>query len=243
MKSAISSSLLILFASAIYGVPLDTTSNNSTISSGKTYQATITGYTGNCGGQVGACGFLGTRGSYQFAMSAYWLQHGLPGQCGTCWQLSNARNANGDGTIADPINSPPIVVMTNNACASNPADPTGSCNTSPTQAKDRWGSDTAVDLCADTGAADALFGRLYEDKGGVAVGDLVQVDCGSQWKGSADPQSFVDWAAYVPTPGQKLAVSKKPKRRKRLLQDILIRLYGNERSKNHNRAFEQSVAA
>ena len=99
--------------------------------------------------------------------------------------------------------------MTDNACASNPDDPTGSCNTSPTQPKDRWGSDTAVDLCVDTGAADMLFGRHYEDKGGVAVADLMQVDCGAQWKGTADPPSFVDWSAYVSTPGQQLAVSKK----------------------------------
>ena len=99
--------------------------------------------------------------------------------------------------------------MTDNACASNPADPTGSCNTSPTQAKDRWGSDTAVDLCADTGAADALFGRSYEAKGGIAVAELVQVDCGSEWKGVADQGSFVDWSAYVATPGTALAVRKK----------------------------------
>ena len=141
-------------------------------------------------------------------MSAYWLSPGLPGQCGTCWRLSNARNANGDGSIANAINTQPIVVVTDNACASNPADPTGSCNTSPSQPKDRWGSDTAVDLCADTGAADALFGRHYEDKGGVAVADLVQVDCGSEWEGEVDQASIVDWAHYVPTPGQELAVAK-----------------------------------
>ncbi|KAL6717706.1 hypothetical protein ACLMJK_005621 [Lecanora helva] len=211
MRQAISSSILSLLTLSTHAASLlPRQSPPNTTTSPQTYQATITGYTGSCGTVVGSCGFLGTPGSYQCAMSAYWQTPGLPGQCGTCWQLSNARNANGDGTIAGPINSAPIVVMTDNACASNPADPTGSCNTSPEQLKDRWGSDTAVDLCVDTGAADALFGRRYENQGGVAVADLVQVDCGAQWKGTVDPGSYVDWTGYVATPGQPLAAVKKP---------------------------------
>ncbi|MCJ1460405.1 hypothetical protein MMC28_010787 [Mycoblastus sanguinarius] len=184
---------------------------NST-TNGPTYQATITGYGGNCGGQVGACGFLGSNGSYQCPVSAYWNGPGLPGQCGICWQLSDAKNANADGSIAETIGSAPIVVMVDNSCAVNPGDPTGSCNQSPSQPKDRWGSDTAVDLCTDTGAADALFGRPYAasegGKGGIAVGALTQVDCGAEWKGSADPNSFASWSAYKATLGQALAVKK-----------------------------------
>lgn len=114
-----------------------------------------------------------------------------------------AGNCGANGIIAEAIGSAPIVVMADDACAGDPNDPTGSCNTSFDQSKDWWGSDTAVDLCGNTGAADALFGRRYGDRAGMAVGDLTQVDCGRRREGSADP------ASSVATPGRQLSVGKK----------------------------------
>ena len=84
-----------------------------------------------------------------------------------------------------------------------------SCITSPRQPKDRWRSNTAFGLCADTGAADAQFGKHYEDAGGVVVADIVQVNRGARWNGTADPTAFVDWSPHVTTPGQVLAVGRK----------------------------------
>ena len=164
---------------------------------GKTYQATITRYTDNCAGQVGACGFLGTATSFQCAMSEFWTAPGMPGQCGTCWRITNGTMANSDGTMATTKTND-ITVMTTNTCAYYSGDPTGSCSQSKDAPRDRWGSDTGLDLCHDTGAPKAFWGEAQDATGGIAVATIQQVDCDSHWLGDLSPESFVDWTKYQP---------------------------------------------
>jgi len=92
---------------------------NTTGSHG-TFQATITGYGGNCADPAagsGSCDFLGVPNSFQAAVSTYWKVADLPSQCGTCWKLTDGTNINGDGSKSSLIGTAPIVVMIDNKCA------------------------------------------------------------------------------------------------------------------------------
>jgi hypothetical protein len=64
--------------------------------------------------------FLGAQNSYQAAASTYWNTAGLPGQCGTCWKLTDGTNINGDGSKGSLIGTAPILVMIDNTCAKTP---------------------------------------------------------------------------------------------------------------------------
>lgn len=190
---------------------------------GQVYQATITGYGGQCSSRAPACGFLGTQGSYQAAVSTYWNTPGLPGQCGTCWQLTDATKIDGNKQRAGPLGTPPIVVMIDNTCAPDPSKPTGGddgyqCNQNAQAPVDAYGSVTVVDLCADTGASDVFFGsdgsapNPGEDghRAGLAVANITRVDCGAMWKGGVE--GFQSWSKYVATSGAEDAVGVKPGR-------------------------------
>ncbi|KAM0805159.1 hypothetical protein BDR22DRAFT_885231 [Usnea florida] len=200
--------------------PGPTNSTNSA-SSNQVYQATITAYGGQCGSRPPACGFLGTNASYQAAVSTYWNTPGLPGQCGTCWRLTDATKIDGNKQKAGPLGTPPIVVMIDNTCAPDPSKPTGGpdgfqCNQNEAFPTDALGSVTVVDLCADTGASDAFWGKegAPPSKGedghtaGLAVASIERVDCGEVWKGEVG--GFQDWSRYVATGGAEDAVGVKP---------------------------------
>lgn len=149
---------------------------------------------------------LGNSGSYQGAVSVYWNTPGLPGQCGTCWQLNNGTKLDGNRTAAGPIGTEPIVVMIDNTCGADPSKPTGGhngfqCNQNAANPTDGFGSVTVVDLCADTGASDAFFGSSGaaspgEDghRAGLALATITQVDCGKYWKGSVN--HFEKWTKF-----------------------------------------------
>ena len=198
-----------------------TASSTNGAASGQVYQATITAYGGQCGSRTPACGFLGTQASYQAAVSNYWNTPGLPGQCGTCWQLTNATKIDGNKQQAGPIDTPPIVVMIDNTCAPDPSKPTGGpdgfqCNQNAQYPVDAFGSVTVVDLCADMGASDVFFGSegaapsAGEDGhgAGLAVANITRVDCGVMWKGAVD--DFQSWSKYVATSDAEDAVRVKP---------------------------------
>ena len=144
-----------------------TTSNSSlpgTSGLGKTFQATITGYGPNCastGSGYGSCGFLATPNSYQAAVSTYWNSAGLPGQCGTCWKITDGTNINGDGSRGAAIGTPPIVVMVDNTCAKDLSKPGFQCNQNAQSPVDKFGSVTVLDLCHDTGAPEAFWGKQF----------------------------------------------------------------------------------
>ncbi|MCJ1459692.1 hypothetical protein MMC28_010071 [Mycoblastus sanguinarius] len=143
-------------------------SSPSTSGQGKTYQATITGYGGNCANAVanyGSCGFLGAQNSFQAAMSTYWNSAGLPGQCGTCWKLTDGSNINGDNSRGSLIGTAPIVVMVDNTCAKYPSKPTGAedgfqCHQDAQNPVDKFGSVTVVDLCIDRVRQKRFGGRV-----------------------------------------------------------------------------------
>ena len=210
-------------AGAIGSVNNSSTSANA--GSGKTFQATITGYGGQCGSRAPACGFLGSQGSYQGAVSAYWNTAGLPGQCGTCWQLNDGTKIDGNKKPAGPIGTTPIVVMIDNTCAPDPSKPTGGpdgfqCNQDAQSPIDAFGSVTVVDLCADNGASDAFFGASGsppnpgEDghRAGLAIARITQVDCGTSWKGKVVQSEL--WSKYQAISGAENAVEVKPGHRR-----------------------------
>lgn len=186
-------------------------SDNTAGTSGSTFQATITGYGPNCasrGSGYGSCGFLGTPSSFQGAVSTYWNSAGLPGQCGTCWKLSAGRNINGDDSEGDLIGTPPIVVMVDNTCAKDPSKPGFQCNQNAQQPRDKFGSVTVVDLCHDTGAPEAFWGKTFApgQTGGLAVANISQVDC-TEWQGSLN--RFADWSGWELERGSQKQVVKK----------------------------------
>lgn len=186
-------------------------SDNTAGASGSTFQATITGYGPNCassGSGYGSCGFLGTPSSFQGAVSTYWNSAGLPGQCGTCWKLSAGRNINGDDSEGDLIGTPPIVVMVDNTCAKDPSKPGFQCNQNAQQPRDKFGSVTVLDLCHDTGAPEAFWGKTFApgQTGGLAVANISQVDC-TEWQGSLN--RFADWSGWELEGGSQKQVVKK----------------------------------
>ena len=190
-------------------------SNNTT--SGSTFQATITGYGPECaetGAGYGSCGFLGAPNAFQAAVSTYWNTAGLPGQCGTCWKLTEGTSINGDGSKGALLGTPPIVIMVDNTCAKDPSKPTGAedgfqCNQNAQNPVDRFGSVTVIDLCVDTGAPAAFWGHLFTggQTGGLAIAKITQVDC-DEWEGSLD--RFADWTKYQQVPGDSKKVEVKP---------------------------------
>ena len=199
--------------------PLPSSLNDSTTPAGgnNTFQATVTGYGPNCaspGSGYGSCGFLGTPNSYQAAVSTYWNTPALPGQCGTCWKLSDGRNIDGDSSLGPLIGTPPIVVMIDNTCGKDPSKPTGGkdgfqCNQNAQQPVDGHGSVTVIDLCHDTGAPEAFWGRQFPpgQTGGLAVATIEQVSC-EDWQGSLD--RFADWTGFELQSGSQKEVVKKP---------------------------------
>lgn len=171
---------------------------------GTSFQATITGYQ-DCGTAQGSCGFVASPGAYTGAVSVYWKQAGLPGQCGTCWQIHDAANVDVATKGRGPaITTPPITVMITNTCAPDKSKPGFQCNQQASAPKDMYGSVTVVDLCVDTGAPKALWGESGA-KGGLALATITQVDC-QGWEGSVGP--FADWSDLQATSDGKGVVKK-----------------------------------
>ena len=190
--------------------PPSSSSSSSSSSSGslngKTYQATVTAYgAGSCGTTVGSCGFLGSPSSPQAAMSVFFNSAGQPGQCGTCWALTNATVIGGSPlAVAGPLTTAKdgLVVMVDNSCARDDSKPTGGpgsngyqCNQNAQNPRDNWGSETVVDLCADTSALQDFFGGSP----GLAIATITQVDCKTSWKGTFGRSE--SWSTYKSAPG------------------------------------------
>lgn len=166
------------------------------IPQGETYQATITGYGGACDTKFGSCGILASKGAYTGAISVGWNVAGKPGQCGICFRLSGGYNMRGGGVRNAPITTPPIVVMITNTCAPNHDIPGFQCNQNAAAPRDRFGSVTVLDLCHDTGAADAYWGRgsLHGGgTGGLAVANITRVTCDG-WQGGG--LNVAHWASF-----------------------------------------------
>ena len=218
IQSSFTSSSLPLTNSSSTSTGTNATAGNSTGSTfGPSYRVSVTGYGGNCAGQFGACGFLGNPTSYQAAVSAYWNSAGQPGQCGTCWLLQDGIRLDGNQDQIGSLGTAPIVIMIDNTCAPDPSKgPDGLCNQNAGHPKGtKFGNVADVDLCADTKAGNAFFGKYGatspgEDgqEAGLALGTITQVNCGTQWKGSIGQTA--SWDGYTATPGQKDAVAKKP---------------------------------
>ncbi|KAI9150624.1 hypothetical protein HJFPF1_10399 [Paramyrothecium foliicola] len=92
--------------------------------------------------------------------------------CGTCWRLDAEFDA------SDRVLNKTIVVMVNNIC---PAQGNPICGQRTLQEENEWGGVVDFNLCSDSGAADALFGRGSGI--GLAVGRATRVDC-DEWEGS-----------------------------------------------------------
>lgn len=95
--------------------------------------------------------------------------------------------------------------MIGNTCAKDPSKPTGAsdgfqCNQDAENPVDKLGSVTVVDLCVDTEAPAAFRGHHFSagQTGGLAVANLMQVDC-DEWDGSLD--RFSSWTKYQAVPG------------------------------------------
>ncbi|MCJ1467587.1 hypothetical protein MMC07_006212 [Pseudocyphellaria aurata] len=172
-------------------------------STGRSFQATITAYGGHCDTGAGSCGFLGTPNSFTAAVSAGWNLPSQPGQCGTCWRLTNGHNVNGRGGKGSAITTPPLVVIINNTCAPDKKKPGFQCNQNAGEPRDRFGSVTVIDLCQDTGAARAFWGNGP----GLATATITQVSC-EEWKGQVGRIS--GWAKYKKSADGKTVVLKNP---------------------------------
>lgn len=167
------------------------------------FQATLTGYGGHCDTSVGSCGFLGTPNSFTAAVSVGWNLPSQPGQCGTCWRITDGHNINGRGVKGSAITTPPLVVIISNTCAPNKHIPGFQCNQNAGEPRDRFGSVTVVDLCQDTVAARAFWGGGP----GLATATITQVPC-EQWKGQVS--KFSGWSRYKKSPNGKGVVLKNP---------------------------------
>ena len=64
-----------------------------------------------------ACDFISRNGSSQAAISAYWNNVDLLGQCGMCWQLSSGTRFDGNEKKFRAIGIASIVVIINLMCA------------------------------------------------------------------------------------------------------------------------------
>lgn len=200
-----------LFALQAVALPAGAPPTSSNSSLAGTFQATITGYGGNCADSTagyGSCGFLGAQNSYQGAVSTYWNTAGLPGQCGTCWKLTDGTNINGDDSKDSLIGTAPIVVMIDNTCAKDLSKPGCQCNQGSDDPVDKFRSVTVVDLCVDTGAPAAFWGHPFppDQTGGLAVANITQVDC-DEWDGSLD--RFSSWTRYQAVPGDDKKIEVK----------------------------------
>ena len=134
-----------------------------------------------------ACTWLGadTHGPTA-AMSGYLIKPAGQGVCGTCWRITNAHKtaklagkgvqgaliANSKANTADGM-----VVMVNNACASDPNQPDGQCNQTPDHPIDNFNSRSVLDLCSGTDAVQQFFGS---PKPSVGIANATKVDC-SEW--------------------------------------------------------------
>ena len=156
---------------------------------GHPYQATVTGYgAGGCNSaaHIGKCGFLGSGTFPHAAMSAGFNEPPQPGQCGTCWELSQPRtlcyNTKPPHICPSPDNvddrsQDGLIVLVTNTCAPyyDPSNLLGACNQKD-GSKDALGSSTVVDLCMDTDAAKAWWNST---RAGLNVATVQQVDCKS----------------------------------------------------------------
>ena len=187
----------------------------------KAYQGTITGYgKGSCNDptKIGKCGFLGSGTFPQAAMSAGFNEAPEPGQCGTCWLMSNPRKlcyhpaapcANPPcipppPTICpqpnvDPASESGLIVLVTNTCAPyySPTNTVQACN-QQNGSKDALGSDTVVDLCMDTDAAQAWWNSTTQ--AGMNVATIQRVNC-SSWPGHMGPQASWLNGGYTGGPG------------------------------------------
>lgn len=100
------------------------------------------------------------------------------------------------------ITTPPLVVMVTNTCAPDLKKKGFQCNQNAAEPRDKFGSVTVLDLCHDTGAADAFWGHDFGGgMGGLAVADITPVDCGLYWKGKVSKIS--QWLPFIMKPDAK----------------------------------------
>ncbi|KAG8528415.1 uncharacterized protein KY384_007333 [Bacidia gigantensis] len=180
---------------------------------GKAYQGTITGYgKGGCNDptKIGKCGFLGSGTSPQAAFSAGFNEPPEPGVCGSCWILTAPKKLCYDTKPphicpgpddVDTRSQSGLIVLVTNTCApdTNPDDGNTirQCN-QENGSKDGLGSDTVVDLCMDTDAAQAWWNSTTN--AGLNVATVQQVDC-SSWPGQMGPQASWLNGGYKGCPG------------------------------------------
>lgn len=101
-----------------------------------------------------------------------------PGQgsgpaCGKCLRVVGMRDSSGNTLSNAGVT---ITVMINNLC---PAEGNPVCAQSSLNDTNQYGSQIDVNLCNDSGANAAFFGK---DGVGLALGNATEVDC-SEWQG------------------------------------------------------------
>ncbi|KAF1991784.1 glycoside hydrolase family 45 protein [Aulographum hederae CBS 113979] len=153
----------------------------------ESYSATITKYgsgdendSPNCNSDSVECAFY-TYPGYAAAVSQNLFGNirGAGGDpaCGTCYSLdlTGSRDSSGNPFTA---NNSHVVVMVNNLCPANSDNPI--CAQADLSATNQYGSQIDVNLCIDSGAADAVFG----DSGiGLALATATEVSC-DEWEGT-----------------------------------------------------------
>ncbi|MCJ1265542.1 hypothetical protein MMC22_005422 [Lobaria immixta] len=173
---------------------------------GGSFQATLTGYEGPCASTYGSCGIVANTEAYTGAVSAGWNAPSQPGQCGTCWRVTNGHSIGGNGAKTSPITTPPIVVFITNTCAPDLKKPGFQCNQRKGE-RDKFGSVTVLDLCHESGASNAFWGPGLKGNGGLATATITQVPC-EQWSGQVN--RVADWAKFKKSNSGKTVLLKKP---------------------------------
>lgn len=173
---------------------------------GHSFQATITGYGGQCATKFGSCGFVANANAYTGAVSSGWNLATKPGQCGTCWRITDGHSVDGSGAKKSAITTPPLVVLITNTCAPDRKKPGFQCNQREGEEHDKFGSVTVLDLCHDTGAPQAFWGPGLSGTGGLATATITQVECEQHWQGRIE--RVASWSKFKKISGGKTVARK-----------------------------------
>ncbi|KAI4157253.1 MAG: hypothetical protein L6R39_000713 [Caloplaca ligustica] len=137
------------------------------LANGFTISTSFTQY-GGCNTNTVACGSFEQRFQAAISENLYGQSNGFSQQaCGTCWALTPTHDMNGQPLSGGHS----ITVKVNNLC---PAQDNEKCSQPGLQGTNSLGMNAHFDLCADDGAAGALFGSSGTQ---LASGTATKVAC------------------------------------------------------------------